>query len=260
MEGVRSAEEIKAHDSPPAIAASEQRPLPTVTLLLCSVCADRSHMVLSQGLLPQIPQEPPRAVTVLPGLRLTRAVSARALILPLSFLGLFALMPLIIMLSDRGAKLAIRRTHTVSGRVEQLEAGRGCTGDSTEVRYSFSTGNGVVYRGQDTVCTGTPYSSIRSGDTVPVVYMEDDPAVNAIPGARGTDSPPVFIFLIFPLFGLVFFLPFFWPRYSQLLHDRKLFRTGTLRHGAVAFAVTRQGTCGRVGRSPRVPKCSSNFG
>jgi len=197
--------------------------------------------VLGDDLLPRIPNEPPRSVDLLPGLSLSRAVSGATLIWPLGFLALFALMPVIILLSDEHAMLSVRRTETTAGRVERTQPVKECAGDGVRILYSFSPPErGVLFRGHDVVCPRTPYSDVREGDSVPVVYLTSNPAINAIAGGQRTDASPWPIFFVFPLFGLMFFAPLFWPRYSQLLRDRKLFRTGTVARGTVVFVVRQQ--------------------
>lgn len=197
--------------------------------------------MLGDDLLPRIPNEPPRSVDLLPGLSLSRAVSGATLIWPLGFLALFALMPVIILLSDEHAMLSVRRTETTAGRVERTQPVKECAGDGVRILYSFSPPErGVLFRGHDVVCPRTPYSDVREGDSVPVVYLTSNPAINAIAGGQRTDASPWPIFFVFPLFGLMFFAPLFWPRYSQLLRDRKLFRTGTVARGTVVFVVRQQ--------------------
>ncbi len=147
-------------------------------------------------MLPRIPNEPPRSVDLLPGLSLSRAVSGATLIWPLGFLALFALMPVIILLSDEHAMLSVRRTETTAGRVERTQPVKECAGDGVRILYSFSPPErGVLFRGHDVVCARTPYSDVREGDSVPVVYLTSNPAINAIAGGQRTDASPWPIFL-----------------------------------------------------------------
>ena len=78
--------------------------------------------MLGGDVLPRIPAEPPRSVDLLPGLRLSRAVSGPKPNLATGFLAFFcALMPVIIFLSDEDAMLSVRRTETAAGRVERTQ-------------------------------------------------------------------------------------------------------------------------------------------
>lgn len=194
--------------------------------------------MLDLSLVPIIPEHAPRKVSVLPGLALSRAVNPRSLLIPAFLLLVFALMPLMMLSTDRDAMLSVRSTVTVSGQVSQMGKGRACNGESIEVQYSFTAGD-VEYRGQDTACTQSGYANLVQGDAVPVVYLVDDPSVNAIAGSLN-NAPPIELFLVFPLFGLAFFGPLFWPRVSQALRDRRLFQRGTLASGVVVFASKRQ--------------------
>ncbi|GAB6042044.1 hypothetical protein [Endothiovibrio diazotrophicus] len=183
--------------------------------------------------LPAIPERPPRKATVLPGLALSRVLKWQGLTLPLFVLVVFSLIPLMILSTDRDAMLSVWETETATGQVSQLADGRICQGDSVEVRYSF-TAHQTDYHGVNTVCSQSAYATLRAGDTVPVIYLADDPSVNAIAGAS-QNGPPVGVFLLFPLFGLLFFMPLYWPRISQVLRDRRLFKKGVLASGTVVF-------------------------
>src|SRR4030095_16103860 len=166
---------------------------------------------------------PPRSVALLPGLRLSGGLLRQ--LAPFWFLGLFAFMPAIVFLADPGARLA--RGERTSGRVERVEPDQQqCGGEGGRMRYSFSSPDGLPYRGEDSACRRTPYSDVREGDAVPVVYLPSDPSTNAIVGGRRVaDAPPWPLFLVFPLFIGIFLIPLFWPRYAQLLRDRRLFAT-----------------------------------
>ena len=168
----------------------------------------------------------------------------RDLGLPLAFVVLFALMPIMIFFSDPDAMLSFRKTETAAGRVERVDKSHGCDGSSVQITYSFSTPEGITYRDQETVCAGTPYAKLREGDSIPIVYVVGKPEVHGIAGGNrmnARDFP--FPVLLFPVFALFFFVPLFWPRYSQLLGDRRLFRNGPLlAKGKVVFVKKEQGS------------------
>jgi hypothetical protein len=199
-------------------------------------------MMLTEELFSRLPARPPRPFDLLPGLRLSRGAALRNMGLPLALVALFALMPVMIVFTDPSAMFAIRDKATTTGRVEQVKSSRGCDGGSTEIFYSFSTREGVPFRGQETVCAGSPYAGVREGDAVPIVYVKDDPELHGIAGGRRTSAGFPFPVLLFPLFALLIFVPLFWPRCAQLLRDRKLYRSGpTLARGRVVFVTREQG-------------------
>jgi hypothetical protein len=189
--------------------------------------------------LSRIPAVPPRPADLLPGLRLSGRVMLRQLA-PFSFLGLFAFMPVVIFLVDPGARLAYGQRTT--GRVEHVEReSQQCGGHGIGIRYSFSSPEGLPFRGEDTACPRTPYSDVREGDAVTVVYLASDPTTNAIAGGqRVANAPPWPIFLVFPLMMALFLVPLFWPQYSQLRRDRRLFRTGVLAGGTAVYVAAPQ--------------------
>jgi len=190
--------------------------------------------IIGANLLAHIPAEPPRSAELLPGLRLSRVVSARTLGLPLAFLVFMAFMPLLGLAGDRDAMLALRETETTSGRVESSEPGRGCQDGSTEISYSFTSSSGVAFRGSESACAKSAYGGVRPGDPIPVVYLKADPTVSAVAGSR-TRKAFYLPFLLLPLFGLIFFAPLVWPRIARYREDRKLFEEGSLARGRVVF-------------------------
>lgn len=195
--------------------------------------------ILSADDLSRIPAEPPRRPDLLPGLWLSRAVPTRLLVILLVPVAFMAAMPVLLLTQTREGKLALGETERAAGRVESAEAGPGCGGSGTDVSFSFTSLDGLAFRGRQTVCAQSPYVRIQPGDSVPVVYVKSNPEVSAIAETSDADAALFAPFLVFPFFALVFFVPLVWPRLSQLLRDRKLFRTGTLARGRVRF-VARQ--------------------
>jgi len=137
--------------------------------------------IIGESELARIPIEPPRSADLLPGLRLSRAVSTRTIGIPLAFIAAMALMPLFVLAGDRTAMLSFRATETISGRVEAAEPGRGCQEGSTEISYSFTSPAGVAFKGRQSVCARSEYERVRAGDSVPVVYVKANPAVKRWP-------------------------------------------------------------------------------
>jgi hypothetical protein len=194
--------------------------------------------VLGDEILTRLPSQPPRSPNLLPGLRLGTALNLRNLGLPIAFLALFAFMPLIMFSSDPEMMLSLRSTETAPGRVERTDRGQGCGGSSVRITYSFSTGDGLNFRGQDSVCAKTAYAEASEGQSIPITYVKSEPTVNRIAGFKPDDG--AYLVFLFPVFGLVFFLPLIWPSYSRLLGDRKLFKHGILARGRVAFVTKEQ--------------------
>lgn len=186
--------------------------------------------------LARIPVNPPRPVELLPGLRLSRAISRRALALPLAFLGFAAFMPLMVLSQSREFALDWGDTAVANGRVESAVPSErhGC-GESTRLVYSFASASGETYRGSATVCPENAYAQVRPGESIPIVYLASDPSLNAISGQQAK-GPPLAIFFFFPLFFAAIFVPLLWPRISQVLKDRKSFRDGALARGHVVYA------------------------
>jgi hypothetical protein len=166
----------------------------------------------------------------------------RLLGISLAFISFMALMPILVFAQERSAMLALRETETTAGRVDAVEQGRACQEGSTEIFYSFTSNTGVSFRGQESACLGSTYAGVRPGDSIPIVYVKADPAINAIAGSLNT-SPAFFLpVLLFPLFALFFFAPLFWPRFAQLRKDRRLFQSGSLATGRILFVSTQNET------------------
>jgi hypothetical protein len=195
--------------------------------------------LLTSDDLSRIPAEPPRRPDLLPGLGLSRALPKRVLAFPLVLLAAFALMPLLVLTATDEGRLAFGETERAEARVESAEASPGCGGAGTDLVYSFTSRDGLAYKGRETVCPRSPYAQVQPGDTVPIEHLKSDPGVSAIADGDDAGPGPLLTLLFFPLFPLLFVVPIYWPRVSQLLRDRKLFRSGTLARGRVRF-VARQ--------------------
>jgi hypothetical protein len=182
-----------------------------------------------------IPAEPPRRVESLPGLRLAR-IPKGVLLLPLFFVSFFLIIPLSIMNTDPAMRLATGPTDTVQGQVVSVSSASACRGAASHrVVYTFASKAGRQYRGSALLCEESPYYSVKEGDAVEVRYLRSDPTLSALPGTGGNQEPPLFIFLIFPLFFLAFFGAMFWPPIGEVLRARRLFKKGRLATGKVVF-------------------------
>lgn len=181
----------------------------------------------------QFPPNPPRAAGLLPGLRLASAVSRSSLMIPLFFVVIFSLMPFSFFFSDPHARLSLGHTETITGRVVAI-APSGCRGEGHKITYAFAPPNGTEYRATSSACRGSPYFDVASGDHVPVTYLTSDPSINTIAGESDVNAPPFFIFLFFPLFGLLIFLPFV-PQIREVFRARRRFQKGVIAKGTVVF-------------------------
>src|SRR5262245_31765255 len=146
-----------------------------------------------------LPANPPRSPALLPGLRIASVLLKAGLAIPLAFVVMAILFPLLIFAKDPAVRLARGTTQIGDGRVIAVTA-NGCGGRGHEITYAFSPSNKAEYRATTSLCPGSPYYDLNSGDRLPVIYLASDPAVNAIAGAAGTNAPPFLIFLVFPFF------------------------------------------------------------
>lgn len=179
----------------------------------------------------RIPVEPPRSVDVLPGLRILSAVSARALLFPAVMLLFFGAMPVLMMTSDPQSRLS-RGGLTVQGQIVSVKP-LGAT--ARQITYVFTPPGGIQYRGTCR-CTQNPaYFDAKPGDPVAIRYLPSNPEVNELQGNSDTNAPPLLLFLIFPVFGLLIFAPMVVPQIKQLLQARRIFKNGRIAKGSVLF-------------------------
>jgi hypothetical protein len=186
-----------------------------------------------------IPAHPPRK-GVLPGMRLTAAIPRSTLILLIAFVVFFAAFPLSIMRVDPKAKLGFGPSRTAEGRVLSVTNVSGCRGSSAHrIVYVFATESRNEFRGGDVVCEESPYHSAQVGDKIEIRYLARDPAVNAVIGMNSGNEPPIFLFMIFPLFFLLVLSPLYLPQLREVLRARRLYKTGILAQGKVVFVKKR---------------------
>ena len=107
--------------------------------------------------------------------------------------------------------LSVRRTDTAAGRVERTQPVQECA-----------------------------YSDVREGDSVPRRLPDEQSRDQRDRGGPENQRTSVADILLLPAIRPNVFRALFWPRYSQLLRDRELFRTGTLARGTVVFVVRQQ--------------------
>lgn len=195
--------------------------------------------MIDPGLLERLPRQTPRSTEALPGLTLSRALRGKSFALPVVFLLFFMFMPILVMTSDPHLALSWN-AETATGHIDSITHNATCQPDSALIRYSFTDSTGAMFRGQSRSCDSGPYAGAQPGDAIPVRYAKKEPTNNEIAGKEGGQDPPWIFFVFFPLMGLLFFAPLFWPSISRIINDRKLFRTGALARGRVVFVSQRE--------------------
>lgn len=186
-----------------------------------------------------ISDRPPRK-GLLPGMRFRNAIPKSALILPLAFVVLFAAFPLLIISTDPRARLEVGPSRMAEGRVLVTKDVSGCrTSSARRLVYAFSPELGNEFRGTGVVCVESPYYSAQSGEKIEIRYLKRDPTVNSIAGTDSGNEPPLFIFVIFPLFFLLILSPLYLPHLREVTYARRLYRTGVLTQGQIVFVKKR---------------------
>ena len=190
--------------------------------------------------LAHVPADPPRRPETLPGLRLSAVVPRSMLVLPLVFVAFAAFLPLSILISDPGMRLALGLAKTAQGRVLSTADASACRGSGGHrVIYAFSPEPSREFRGAATLCEGSLYYSVKAGDAVEVQFLPSDPAVNVLRSDSRNPVPPLAFFLLMPLFMLLMLSPMFMPQMREALRARRLFRKGRVVTATVVFAKKR---------------------
>ena len=180
-----------------------------------------------------VPAHPPRS-GVLPGMRLRTAIPRSTLIILLALVLFFGSFPLLIMSSDPKGQLELRGVNTEGQVVSVADVPSGCRGPARRLIYEFKAQSGGSFRGGATLCEDSPYYSAKAGDSIEIRHLRDDPGRSA-PASADPNEPPVFIFMIFPVFFLLVLSPMFLPQLREVLRARRLYKTGTLTRGQVVF-------------------------
>jgi hypothetical protein len=185
-----------------------------------------------------IPANPPRT-GLLPGMHLSAAIPRYTLILLLAFVLFFAVLPLSIMSTDPKAKLSFGPSAISEGRVLSVADVPDCRGSAARrIVYSFLSQSGNEFRGSAVVCQESAYYPAQAGDKIAIRYLTRDPAVNAVVGTDDNE-PPVFVFMIFPLFFLLAFSPLYAPQLREVMRARRLYKKGTVVQGKIVFVKRR---------------------
>ena len=199
-----------------------------------------------------VPLNPPRT-GVLPGMRLGNAIPRSTYLVLFAFIVFFAAFPLTMMTADPTMKLGLGPSRTAEGHMLAVSDANGCRNSgSRQVVYAFVSESGHEFRGTSTLCQASPYYSAQPGDKIEVRYLVRDPSVNAVVGSNADNQPPLFPFLIFPLFFLLIFSPLYLPQLREVLRARRLYKTAALVQGQVVFVKRRN-----IGSWPGWPGTSS---
>jgi|CXWL01.1.fsa_nt_gi hypothetical protein len=187
-----------------------------------------------ENIISKIPTQPPRSPALLPGLALTTSFS-KTMLLPLAFMAMFTLIPLSMILNESKSQLTNRNSKTADGVVISVAVAPR-TQDDHEIIYAFTPAGGSEHRGSCKCSKGSAYYDLKPGDHVPVKYLPSNPSLNKLGDmVNDTNGPPVFVFIMFPLFGLLILVPMLGPQISELWKARKIFKVGQIGKGAVFF-------------------------
>lgn len=185
--------------------------------------------------LAKVPTQPPRSLTLLPGLRVRSVFSGISLSGPLTIISFFSLFPLLILFSGPEGRLAFGNTGLAQGRVIKVSNSDSPSQTRRVLTYAFTPpGNRGEYRSTSSVDQSSVYFSINAGNSVPIKYLISDPAISVIAGDRNSE-PPYFLFLFFPFFGLLIFAPVFAPVFRELLRARRIVKNGFITQGSIVF-------------------------
>lgn len=186
-----------------------------------------------------IPVQPPRA-GLLAGMRISAAIPRSSLILVIAFVVFFVAFPISIMSTHPRSRLALGARYIAQGRVLSVTDVPGCRdAGAHRIAYAFSADAGNEFRGTSVLCEQSPYYSAQAGDQVQIRYLARDPSANAIVGTNSDNPPPIFLFVIVPLFFLLVFSPLYFPQLREVIRVRRLYKTGVVVQGQVVFVKKR---------------------
>ena len=189
--------------------------------------------------LSKFPTETPRSPALLPGLKIWRSIFHTGFWFPLTFVGVFGLIPMSMMLTSPGARLSLGHSKTSVGTV--LEATIDRWTRRAEITYKFRVDENQEYRATRNVTVESPYAGLVSGDSVPIKFLVAEPSVNNIVDDREWARDNLFPSFIIPFILMLFLIgPTSIPRFAQLLKDRRIFRKGQLTNASVVFVQPRR--------------------
>lgn len=192
-------------------------------------------------ILKDVPANPPRRSGSLPGLRWKNAFDQRSLFLPLIFVAFFLLFPLMILTTIPSSRLKGKPKVHVQGIVTAVREAGTDEQPCKEFSYSFETKERQRYLGKQTLRRDSPYFRATNGDPVPIIYAENEPALNGIDSVTDQEMPPLAFFAILPVFVLLFFSPLLLPNLRSVAEARKVFKNGIISEAEVVFVKKRSG-------------------
>lgn len=183
-----------------------------------------------------IPERPPRSFSLLPGLKYSTILD-KSMIFPIILIALIiGIFPIVMFLSiDKNFRLPFVHMEKADGNVTEIVDNSKCDRQSVSIHYQFLTNENRTYYGKYFSCKGNLYSSLRVGDSLPIVYDPKDPSFNGIEGELGKNDPPLFIFIFFPLIFLLVFAPMIMPNIKQIKDARSIFKKGLITKGEIIF-------------------------
>ncbi len=185
--------------------------------------------------LDEIPKTPPRSISLLPGLKYSSFFDKWSF-LPLILIVLFvSVFPIMILVLEKETRLPFIDMDNSEGIVDDIIDTSECNKGVKVLHYSFISHENRTYYGKYELCSSSKYSSVKVGDSIPIIYDPDDPTFNGIEGELGDNGAPLIIFLIFPLFIILFLAPMLLPSLRQINKARSIFKRGIIVNGEIIF-------------------------
>lgn len=183
-----------------------------------------------------IPEKPPRSIALLPGLKYASLFDKWTLLLLIVIILMVAIFPIMMFLSmEKSMRLPFIEMEKADGIVNEIMDDSKCDRKSVAIHYYFMTKENRTYYGKYVTCQGSKYSTLKVGDSIPIVYDPKDSSFNGIEGELGKNDPPFIIFLFFPLFFLFIFAPMLMPNLKQVRNARSIFKNGIIIKGEIIF-------------------------
>ena len=186
--------------------------------------------------LKDFPENPPRAVSLLSGLNYSIVLNKSMIFSVISFaliIGIF--LTIMILSAQEGFLLPFIHMEKVEGSIIEVIDNSKCDRQSISIHYRFLTNQNRTYYGEDIFYRSNLYSSLKVGDSLPILYDPTDPSFNGIEGEIGKDSSPIWIFIIILLIFLSMFASILMPNIKQVKAARSVFKNGLIANGEIIF-------------------------
>ncbi len=183
-----------------------------------------------------IPERPPRSISLLSGLKFSEILDKSTIFPFIIIVLIVGIFPIAMLLSiDGGLSARFIPMEKAEGRITEIVDNSICDKQSDSIHYQFLTNDNRTYYGNYASCQGNIYSSLKVGDSLPIVYDPEEPSFNGIEGELGKNVPPLFIFILFPLIFLLAFAPMVMPNIKQIIEARSVFKKGVITKGEIIF-------------------------